>query len=289
MFMGIFHRRKSIKLEDRDLSHSNHALYEDEYKRQIIEYKKQNYEKVFIKNKKISLCGSYININSNKTVIMVHGFQIDAIYNFALSYSKFLAQGYNVLLIDQRANGNSGGHFSTLGKKESLDLLEWVSYESSKENIKDIVLYGISMGSSTIGYVADKLNDSKVGSLIMEAGFPSFYDLLDETIKRSFFNGMMKRCVRMYAKFFLRVDIKDTFKNSLANTSLPIMFLHGDLDKEVPIKFSYEAYDICSSKNKKLMVVNGAKHTNCFIIGGQTLQNEIFNFVNSHLKEEKNE
>jgi pimeloyl-ACP methyl ester carboxylesterase len=98
------------------------------------------YEKIAFRTKdKITLRGWFIpNINPHaKTIILMHGYPADK--GNILPGTIFLHQSYNLLYFDFRYLGESGGHFSTVGKNEVLDLLAAKQHGEHVENYSSIV------------------------------------------------------------------------------------------------------------------------------------------------------
>ena len=82
------------------------------------------------------------------TVILVHQLSVNKSY-ILNEASRFRYYGYNVMLIDLRGHGNSGGNMTTLGFRETEELrLAWNFIEGKGE--KNIFLWGSSLGSVII-------------------------------------------------------------------------------------------------------------------------------------------
>lgn len=97
----------------------------------------------------IKLEGWYIPADSAKGTICMyhgHGSKKSATNDEAKAFHKL---GYNTFQIDFRAHGNSGGNTCTIGYDESEDVKLAYDYIKAKGE-KNIVLWGISMGASTI-------------------------------------------------------------------------------------------------------------------------------------------
>ncbi len=97
----------------------------------------------------IKLEGWYIPADSAKGTICMfhgHGSKKSGTNDEAKVFHKL---GYNTFQIDFRAHGNSGGNTCTIGYEESEDLKLTYDYIKAKGE-KNIVLWGISMGASTI-------------------------------------------------------------------------------------------------------------------------------------------
>jgi alpha-beta hydrolase superfamily lysophospholipase len=108
------------------------------------------FKTVYLKTKdSLKLEAWYIAADSsNGTVLLFHGHggNKSGIIKEAESFNKM---GYNTLLVDFRAHGNSEGNTCTIGYNETEDVkLAYDYIKNSGE--KNIVLWGISMGASTI-------------------------------------------------------------------------------------------------------------------------------------------
>lgn len=97
----------------------------------------------------LSLEAWYIPTDSSKgTVILIHG--LGGNKSLILDQAnEFRYMGFNVMLIDIRAHGNSDGNITTMSYYESEDVKLAYDY-ISKKGEKNIILYGISMGSVAI-------------------------------------------------------------------------------------------------------------------------------------------
>ncbi|MDB5201987.1 MAG: alpha/beta fold hydrolase [Ferruginibacter sp.] len=107
-----------------------------------------------------------------------HGSKKSAVLNEAYSFRKL---GYNAILLDFRAHGNSEGNTCTIGFKEAEDVK--LLYDHIKNTgEKNIVLWGISMGAATITKaVAEyKLTPAKI---ILEMPFATMMDAVEGRVK----------------------------------------------------------------------------------------------------------
>lgn len=79
------------------------------------------------------------------TVILFHGLSSNKGYVLAEAY-EFQAMGYNTLLIDMRAHGQSSGITHSLGVKESEEVKLAFDYVKNRGE-KNIILWGTSLGA----------------------------------------------------------------------------------------------------------------------------------------------
>lgn len=119
---------------------------------------------------------------SNKTVIIVHGIASNRL--MSLWYVNiYLDQGYNVLIYDSRAHGESGGTSTTWGFYEKYDLEAWVKWVASEHPKGVIGVHGISMGAATALMQAELNESSKqVDFYIIDSAYSNLEDLLTKQI-----------------------------------------------------------------------------------------------------------
>ncbi len=86
--------------------------------------------------------------NAKGTILLFHGHGSSK-SGIIREATEFLQMGWNVLLTDFRAHGNSEGMVCTIGAEESKDVKAVYDYVKNAGE-KHIVLWGISLGASTI-------------------------------------------------------------------------------------------------------------------------------------------
>ena len=140
------------------------------------------FKTVFFKTKdSIKLEAWYIEADSSKGTILLfhgHGGNKSGVIKESESFHKM---GYNTLLVDFRAHGNSGGNTCTIGYDETEDVKLAYDYIKNKGE-KNIVLWGISMGASTITKAVKdyQLNPNKI---ILEMPFGTIKDAVIGRVK----------------------------------------------------------------------------------------------------------
>ena len=261
-----FFGRMSVKAINKSNENNDYAI---PYLNKIKEFCKENeaipYEKVEIKSfDDLTLTGSYYSSNSDKTIIMFHGFHAIAMVNFAPQLKYFLAHKYNVLLINQRAHEGSEGKYSTYGQKEKEDVLSWVSFVSQDVSVKSIYLYGISMGATSIAFASENITDPKVKLLIMESSFTSVDALVNHICTSQHVPVFFFRApVHFFSRRLAGVKWNDrTTVDALKNNHIPSVFVHGTKDIVAIDSFFEDNYNNCLS-NKYKIIVEGAPHALC--------------------------
>lgn len=116
----------------------------------------------------------YLRSDSSKgSVILFHGLSSNKSNHLSEAYA-FLEMGYNTLLVDFRAHGNSGGSSVSLGVKESEEVR--LAYDHLKSmGEKNIVLWGMSLGAVVIAKAIDEYGLQPSG-IILEMPFDRLQD-----------------------------------------------------------------------------------------------------------------
>ena len=137
-------------------------------------------KEVQIENEGLQLYGEYFDQGANRSVVILPG------RCECLRYSYFYAKPYfdagmNVLVIDTRAHGLSGGTHNTIGVAESRDLNAWIRYICAEFKQEEIYLHGICIGtSSAMLAMTAKDAPEQIKALVADGCFVSFR----ETFKR---------------------------------------------------------------------------------------------------------
>ena len=203
------------------------------------------------------------NHNTNRYIILVHGIWSSKAFNYPRAY-EFDRRGFNTLIIDQRASGDSEGEYYTYGQKESLDLLLWINYLISKDPNVQIALYGVSMGAATVMMASANDLPPNVKCIIEDCGFSSAEEEFDNFIKTEY-KIQFSKPVLMMLENQLKKKLGMTFddmspKKALDNNEIPLLIIHGEEDKFVPFEMSKKLYNH-NKGYKKYYPVPGVEHT----------------------------
>ena len=239
---------------------------------------------VSVKNGELSLYGEYYDFGSNKCVIIVPG------RCECLKYSYYFAQSYkdagmNVLVIDSRCHGMSDGTYSTIGDRESGDLIKWMSYMESEFAVKSFWLHGICIGSSAALLAAASADCTKnLGGIVLEGCFVNFRESFKEHMvadKRPLFPVL--DLVMLFIRIYAKTNIHRTAPiKTVKRINCPILFLFGKQDiYSVPAK-SKKLFGACASQNKKLVWFDKGSHSHLRINNTEKYDNAIMEFVSAY-------
>lgn len=227
----------------------------------------------------VRLLANWYDRGSKRTLILLHGFCSTPLNNFSALARAFYERGYNLLMVWQRGHGKSGGKYTTLGLRESGDLLRWIDRVNELVPAGSIAVYGISMGGATVAYASDRIVSSSVKVIGIDCCYCSPYDQMckGKGVLSVLWTPMMP-LVCLFSKLLMGVNIRRHTYDSLKNTRIPAVFMIGLADKKVPPRFFRTNYEACASE-KELIEVPGAPHALAFVAADGTLRERLFEFV----------
>nr|WP_249641375.1 alpha/beta fold hydrolase [Enterococcus lactis] len=222
----------------------------------------------------------YVDQGSDKTVIIHGGFRGN--WNNGIvteEYNDFYKAGYNLLFVDSRATGNSGGDYVTYGQYESDDVLYWINQEVRERPSQKILLYGGSMGAATMMSVLAKDIPVNVKGIIENCGFASIdeqlrftysqtvvpalppaiknqLDIIGDQEHEDLFMGLLKQ---YYFDQEMHLDPTAALPTIGMSGSLPKLIIHGTADDVVPVSNAQKLYELAGGY-KDLLLVEGAGH-----------------------------
>lgn len=177
---------------------------------------------------------------SSRAAILVHGWGGDKSNEHVLKTAPvYNREGYNVLMIDTRAQGESGGGRRTLGYREARDVLGallWLKGRGYRP--EDTVLHGWSMGGTTVVRAAP---GTGVAAVVEEAGYADLPRLLEGAIPR--IAGLPRLLVpgillagRLWPDFDPWAVKPEREASDLWKEDVPLFVIHSTDDGVIPIE-----------------------------------------------------
>lgn len=209
----------------------------------------------------IKLSASFFPGSSNKAVILVHGYT-GSRKEMMSKAAVFHSWGYNVLVPDNRAHGESGGKYIGMGWLDKDDLKLWINWLSDENPESRIVLLGVSMGGAAVMMTAGDSNRN-VEAVIEDCGYTSVWDIFADELKSLYhlpsfpILDMCRAMIKLKAKYDIKVA---SSVNQLRKATVPILFIHGSDDHFVNTNMVYRNYDAKTTGDKDILIVNNAGH-----------------------------
>ncbi len=211
----------------------------------------------------LKLYGRYFEYAPGAPIeLMFHGYRGSAERDLSGGVCRGFKLGHSVLLVDQRCSGKSDGNVITFGINEHRDCLTWLNKMQERFGPETkIILTGISMGASTVLMAAGKPLPKNVIGVLADCGFTSAKEIIKVVIKQMGLPPVIAYpFVKLGAALYGRFNLEEiTAIESVKNSTVPILFFHGEDDAFVPCYMSQQMHTVCTSK-KMLVTVPGAGH-----------------------------
>ena len=198
--------------------------------------------------------------------------------------------GYNVLLPDARAHGQSQGKFIGYGWPERYDVRKWANKLIAKDGShSQIVIFGTSMGGATAMMTSGIKLPHQVKAFVEDCGYTSLNAELNHeagklyhipTVLRYPLIAILSGVNRIQNGFF--TGEADSLAMLHHNTR-PMLFIHGSEDTFVPTKMVYKNY-AATRGPKELWVVPGAQHAASYAHCPQAYTHHVQAFLAKYVK-----
>lgn len=225
------------------------------------------------------------NTKSKGTIFLLHG--IGSSKTAMLDNAKLLSTaGYNCVLYDSRANGESGGLNCTFGFYEKNDLSSYI--DSVKFLFPGSEPYGALGHSLGAAIVLQTMRiDKRIKSGIAESPFANLRNIIYDYSERMY----SVRINWIVDKVLDRSQEIANFEVDKVNPSLdakyidqPVMIIHGLKDERISFKYGKEIFNNLKAFNKKWYPIPDCYHNNLSQVGGSKLDSSIIQFFNEYLK-----
>ncbi len=231
-----------------------------------IEYMKQFENKkhdLTIKHDGLKLCAEFYDLGGKKTAVFLCGRCECLMYGYF--YAKpYVESGLNVLFIDQRAHGYSEGVLSTVGIKESEDVVAWMKYVKETFKQESFILHCVCVGGSS-GLLAciSENNKNYVEKVILDGVFINF----QESYRRHYIDLGHKPFPVLYLVWFwFRVYTGVSVKRSspydcVEKIDVPLLFIHTRNDKYSLPENAEKVFEHAKTEKKKLVWFDEGTHS----------------------------
>ncbi|HET6995217.1 MAG TPA: alpha/beta hydrolase, partial [Chitinophagaceae bacterium] len=213
------------------------------------------------------------------TIILFHGLMghKGLIADEAEAFRSF---GYNVMMVDVRDHGNSGGNVTTLGYKEAEEVK--LAYDHILQTgEKNIFLWGASLGAvEIIKAVSDY--QLRPSGIIVEIPFLSLQSHLEGRARTMGFPGQP---FGFLTSFWIGVEqgfagLSFRTANYAKNVHCPVLMQYSGNDELVLKYETNEIYEAIGTTSKKLILYDGAGHGSLLKNNPVTWNTEVKAFLN---------
>ena len=201
------------------------------------------------------------------TAILVHGYTDTAWSMMMLGRMYRNELQYNILLPEHERHGLSEGEVIQMGWHDRINLEQWISVTEQLWPGKPIFLHGISMGAATVMMCSGDPLPTSVKGIIEDCGYTSVWDEFSGEIQNQF--GLPVHPLMDISSWLCDLKYGWNFKeasalNQVAQSTLPMLFIHGDADTFVPTAMVYPLYEAKQHGYKKLWITEGVTHAQSY-------------------------
>ena len=225
---------------------------------------------------------------SDRVVVIVHGRNSNRTGDDGqlVPHAEALVdRGYNVLLFDFRAHGESGGVRYTLGAAERRDVLGAVAFLEARGFGADRTgFWAHSMGAATVLLTAGALDE--VPAIVADSSFARLDDLLTEELPRaSGLPGFFNPPILFFAKELFGVDT--TVVNPVdAVPALPpdsLFIIHAAADGLIPVEHARRIAAAAGPAVHDLWIFPGGRHDRVSAAAPDRYRDRVLSFFEEKL------
>lgn len=230
-----------------------------------------------------TMTATFINNNSNKTVILIHGLYQNR--SMSIIYiNTYTRLGFNVLLIDLRAHGESDG-IITWGQTEIKDIDLWCDYLRHTKQQNIIGIHGVSLGGA-FALLHSGISIHSADFYIEDSSYSDlkslYYNHLHNMVQLPT-NSKMLDILWAYSQICMYWHTGATLddlspQKAVQKAKAPILFLHGDADTLIPPATLYDLYNNCQAPKEMHMFKNSI-HAQGITDYPEEYNNVIYNFL----------
>lgn len=179
---------------------------------------------------------------AKRTVILVHGWHSRWCIDFSASSPFLHENACNLLLIDQRCHGESGGDLISYGINERYDVLTWLDWLDANHGGLPVYLCGISMGAATVLMASALPLPENVVGIIADCPYSSPKAVIQKVCRDMHFPvSVTYPFIRLGARLLGGFSLtEEGAVDAVRESRVPILILHGEDDRFVPCEMSRE-------------------------------------------------
>lgn len=230
---------------------------------------------------------------SHRWALCVHGYY-DTFESMGAIGCRYHAQGWNVLMPDQRGHGKSEGDYIGYGYDERLDVLSWINYIVHRDPQAEIVLHGVSMGAASVLMATGGPLPKQVRAAISDCSYTSIEAEMRHVILRghkklpnlpvSIPSGALFSSLRKTVLRRAGYDLKKAAPiDAVPHSKTPTLFIHGTEDDFVPSAMMTKLYQAARCP-KSFLWVPGAAHARSVGTNPDLYWNTVDTFLQTYLE-----
>lgn len=227
-----------------------------------------------------------VDKKSKDWVVILHGQggNVEDVYDLAFAYAK---EGYNILLPDLRAHGESEGSYYGMGWLDRLDVINWIDVVLEEHSSANILIHGVGLGADTALMLSGEPLKDSIKAIIAEGAYTTAWDAVKKEYKERHpdwpvfpIMHMLNPVAKVWGGYFLTEADAVT---QVANAKIPILLIYGSNDTYADEEMAKELDSAIASEHELYMIATGT-HEDCRFAEPDNYYGKVFDFAKTHLK-----
>lgn len=219
------------------------------------------------------------------TIFLLHG--IASCKKAMLPMAKLLTSvGFNCVLYDSRANGESGGLNCTFGFYEKKDLSVYVDSTFVRfPGSQPYAVYGHSLGAAVA--IQTLAIEKRLVCGIVASPFADLRQVIRDYFAEliHFHVDFIPDAALKYTERIAHFSV-DSVQPAISafNITQPTMIVHGNLDRKISVVYGRQVFENLNSSQKEWYLISGGDHNNLSNVGGAEYELRIVTFFKKYVK-----
>lgn len=286
LFFRIAYKSKKGTAEN-VLNEPQWAPYAERVRQEMTWFEDQTQRKqlYILTRDKIRLSGWYLPAEgeSRGRVVLMHDYRTPAAVSFAGVLRAYHERGFDVLLAEERAHGESLGKYICFGARERYDCKLWIECMNKLYgDDKPTFLHGVGMGGTAVLMTAGLKLPYNVTAVIAEGAYTSPFAMVKKLLKQRHLSAKpFLSFFDFWARALAGYKLKGaSTQAALRATGLPVLLIHGTADDRAPYAMAEANYAACAGE-KRLIAVPDAGHGVCLWAAEESGM-DVLTFVAEH-------
>lgn len=218
------------------------------------------------------------------TILLLHGIGTSRYAMIAFA-AKLATEGFNSVLYDSRANGESGGLNCTFGYYEKRDVQYVIdAVQQRYPHSRPIGIYGNSLGAAVS--IQAMAVDERICCGVVESPFATLREVIHDYFQQKFLVPVSW----IPDAALLRSEVIAQFvvdsvrpEHSARSITHPVMVSHGTLDANIDISYGRRVFAAIACPEKRFRAIEGGTHNDLAATGGAAYADEVLAFYRLHM------
>ncbi len=227
-----------------------------------------------------------VDKQSDDWVVILHGQggNIEDVYDIAFSYAK---EGYNILLPNLRAHGESEGSYYGMGWLDRLDVINWIDVVLEEHASADILIHGVGLGADTALMLSGEPLKDSIKAIIAEGAYTTAWEAVKKEYKERHPDWPVFPIMHMLnpvAKVWGGYSLKEADAVAqVEKAKIPILLIRGQNDTYADEEMAKELDAAIASEHELYTIATGT-HEDCRFAEPDNYYAKVFEFAKKHLK-----